>query len=152
MHHVHIRVVWKINEINSRNRRSSESVKLSVTLCFPPVVRSATRATVQLTDKMAAAGADAVLVVTPCFFKGKMDSRALIQHFTEVKANQLWLWLSPNKTNTTASHQGAISLSEVCIYSLCLKPVTVDKTITLDKKSNLSRYVYCNLSDLNMDV
>eukprot|EP00064_Thunnus_orientalis_P021695 superscaffoldBa00006761_g21862 len=44
----------------------------------------ATRATVQLTEKMAAAGADAVLVVTPCFYKGKMDSRALIQHFTKV--------------------------------------------------------------------
>ncbi|XP_051241021.1 4-hydroxy-2-oxoglutarate aldolase, mitochondrial isoform X2 [Dicentrarchus labrax] len=43
-----------------------------------------TRATVQLTEKMAAAGADAALVVTPCFYKGKMDSRALIQHFTKV--------------------------------------------------------------------
>ncbi|KAG7219948.1 hypothetical protein INR49_018503 [Caranx melampygus] len=43
-----------------------------------------TGATVQLTDKMAAAGADAVLVVTPCFYKGKMDSRALIQHFTKI--------------------------------------------------------------------
>lgn len=43
-----------------------------------------TRATVQLTEKMAAAGADAVLVVTPCFYKGKMDGRALIQHFTTV--------------------------------------------------------------------
>ncbi|XP_068451814.1 4-hydroxy-2-oxoglutarate aldolase, mitochondrial [Clinocottus analis] len=43
-----------------------------------------TRASVQLTEKMAAAGADAVLVVTPCFYKGKMDSRALIQHFTKV--------------------------------------------------------------------
>ncbi|XP_022620137.1 4-hydroxy-2-oxoglutarate aldolase, mitochondrial isoform X2 [Seriola dumerili] len=43
-----------------------------------------TGATVQLTEKMAAVGADAVLVVTPCFYKGKMDSRALIQHFTKV--------------------------------------------------------------------
>ncbi|KAF1394615.1 hypothetical protein PFLUV_G00002890 [Perca fluviatilis] len=43
-----------------------------------------TRATVQLTEKMAAAGADVVLVVTPCFYKGKMDGRALIQHFTKV--------------------------------------------------------------------
>lgn len=33
---------------------------------------------------MAAAGADAVLVVTPCFYKGKMDSRALIHHFAKV--------------------------------------------------------------------
>ncbi|XP_029949803.1 4-hydroxy-2-oxoglutarate aldolase, mitochondrial [Salarias fasciatus] len=43
-----------------------------------------TRATIQLTERMAAAGADAALVVTPCFYKGKMDSRALIQHFTVV--------------------------------------------------------------------
>lgn len=43
-----------------------------------------TAATVRLTEKMAAAGADAVLVVTPCFYKGKMDSRAQIHHFTKV--------------------------------------------------------------------
>ncbi|XP_013889854.1 4-hydroxy-2-oxoglutarate aldolase, mitochondrial [Austrofundulus limnaeus] len=43
-----------------------------------------TRATVELTGRMAAAGADAVLVVTPCFYRGKMDSRALIHHFTKV--------------------------------------------------------------------
>ncbi|CAN9510756.1 unnamed protein product [Ophioblennius macclurei] len=43
-----------------------------------------TRATIQLTEKMAAAGADAALVVTPCFYKGKMDNRALIQHFAAV--------------------------------------------------------------------
>ncbi|CAF93436.1 unnamed protein product, partial [Tetraodon nigroviridis] len=42
-----------------------------------------TRATVQLTEKMAAAGADVVLVVTPCFYKGKMSSAALLQHFTK---------------------------------------------------------------------
>ncbi|KAG7486021.1 4-hydroxy-2-oxoglutarate aldolase, mitochondrial [Solea senegalensis] len=43
-----------------------------------------TKATLQLTEKMAAVGADVVLVVTPCFYKGKMDSQALIQHFTKV--------------------------------------------------------------------
>lgn len=43
-----------------------------------------TRATVKLTDKMAAAGADCVLVVTPCFYKGKMDASALIHHYTQV--------------------------------------------------------------------
>lgn len=51
--------------------------------CFS-FVRSATAATVQLTEKMAAAGADAALVVTPCFYKGKMKSGALIQHYTKV--------------------------------------------------------------------
>ncbi|XP_072239735.1 4-hydroxy-2-oxoglutarate aldolase, mitochondrial [Leuresthes tenuis] len=43
-----------------------------------------TRATVRLTEKMVSAGADAVLVVNPCFYKGKMDSRTLINHFTKV--------------------------------------------------------------------
>ncbi|KAM9792193.1 4-hydroxy-2-oxoglutarate aldolase, mitochondrial [Neosynchiropus ocellatus] len=43
-----------------------------------------TRATLQLTEKMAAVGADAVLVVTPSYYKGKMDSRALVQHYTRV--------------------------------------------------------------------
>ncbi|XP_029016305.1 4-hydroxy-2-oxoglutarate aldolase, mitochondrial [Betta splendens] len=43
-----------------------------------------TRATVQLTEKMAAAGADAVLVLTPCFYKGRMDGCALVQHYTKV--------------------------------------------------------------------
>ncbi|MEQ2316244.1 hypothetical protein AMECASPLE_030658 [Ameca splendens] len=54
---------------------------MALFLCF---VHSATKATLQLSEKMAAAGADAVLVVNPCFYKGKMDSRALIHHFTEV--------------------------------------------------------------------
>ncbi|XP_038163934.1 4-hydroxy-2-oxoglutarate aldolase, mitochondrial, partial [Cyprinodon tularosa] len=44
----------------------------------------ATRATLRLTEKMVAAGADAVLVVNPCFYKGKMDSSALIHHFSKV--------------------------------------------------------------------
>lgn len=60
---------------------------LKVIFFFLSLSRSAhpaTRATVRLTEKMAAAGADAALVVTPCFYKGKMSSRALIQHFSKV--------------------------------------------------------------------
>lgn len=33
---------------------------------------------------MADAGAECVLVVTPCFYRGRMDSRALINHYTQV--------------------------------------------------------------------
>lgn len=43
-----------------------------------------TRATIQMSQKMSDAGADCVLVVTPCFYRGRMDSRALISHFTQV--------------------------------------------------------------------
>ncbi|XP_028829889.1 4-hydroxy-2-oxoglutarate aldolase, mitochondrial [Denticeps clupeoides] len=43
-----------------------------------------TRATIQMSEAMAHAGADAVLVVTPCFYRGRMDSRALAHHYTQV--------------------------------------------------------------------
>lgn len=33
---------------------------------------------------MADAGADCLLVVTPCFYRGRMDSRALINHYAKV--------------------------------------------------------------------
>ena len=37
-----------------------------------------------MTKKMAEAGADAALVVTPCYFKSLMSNRALEQHYTKV--------------------------------------------------------------------
>ncbi|XP_066549498.1 4-hydroxy-2-oxoglutarate aldolase, mitochondrial isoform X2 [Amia ocellicauda] len=40
--------------------------------------------TVLLSERMAKSGADVVLVVTPCFYRGRMDSRALIHHYTQV--------------------------------------------------------------------
>ncbi|XP_067271040.1 4-hydroxy-2-oxoglutarate aldolase, mitochondrial [Pseudorasbora parva] len=43
-----------------------------------------TRATVLMSQKMAEAGADCLLVVTPCFYRGRMDSRALVNHYTKV--------------------------------------------------------------------
>ncbi|XP_053085562.1 4-hydroxy-2-oxoglutarate aldolase, mitochondrial isoform X2 [Pangasianodon hypophthalmus] len=44
----------------------------------------ATRATIQMSESMASAGADCVLVVTPCFYHGRMNSSALIHHYTQV--------------------------------------------------------------------
>ncbi|KAI6066370.1 4-hydroxy-2-oxoglutarate aldolase, mitochondrial [Aix galericulata] len=43
-----------------------------------------TQATVELTVSMAEAGADAALVVTPCYYRGAMSSAALVRHYTEV--------------------------------------------------------------------
>uniref|UniRef100_A0A8C1LW06 4-hydroxy-2-oxoglutarate aldolase, mitochondrial n=1 Tax=Cyprinus carpio TaxID=7962 RepID=A0A8C1LW06_CYPCA len=43
-----------------------------------------TRATIQMSQRMADAGADCLLVVTPCFYRGRMDSQALINHYTKV--------------------------------------------------------------------
>ena len=43
-----------------------------------------------MTNKMAEAGADAALVVTPCFYKNGMTSEALEKHFTKVSL----VWVS----------------------------------------------------------
>ena len=45
---------------------------------------SATRDTIVMTKKMAEAGADVALVVTPCYFKSLMNNQALEQHYTKV--------------------------------------------------------------------
>lgn len=37
-----------------------------------------------MTNAMADAGADAAVVITPCYFKAKMNSSALMEHFTTV--------------------------------------------------------------------
>lgn len=43
-----------------------------------------TKATIQMSEKMAAAGADAVMVVTPSYYKPGMKDKALHAHFTAV--------------------------------------------------------------------
>ncbi|XP_067671606.1 4-hydroxy-2-oxoglutarate aldolase, mitochondrial-like [Haliotis asinina] len=43
-----------------------------------------TRDTITMTREMSSAGAEAVLVVTPCYYKGRMTSSAFIQHYTRV--------------------------------------------------------------------
>ena len=43
-----------------------------------------TSLTIDMSNKMAAAGADAVMVLTPCYFKGNMDVNALVGHYKAV--------------------------------------------------------------------
>jgi len=43
-----------------------------------------TKATIEMTSLMAEAGADAAVVITPCYFKNKMDSASLKKHFIAV--------------------------------------------------------------------
>ncbi|XP_075773880.1 LOW QUALITY PROTEIN: 4-hydroxy-2-oxoglutarate aldolase, mitochondrial [Pelodiscus sinensis] len=43
-----------------------------------------TQATIALTGSMAEAGADAALVVTPCYYRGAMTAPALIHHYSQV--------------------------------------------------------------------
>lgn len=43
-----------------------------------------TRATIEMTNNMADSGADAALVVTPCFYKSGMTSEAMYAHYKQV--------------------------------------------------------------------
>ena len=43
-----------------------------------------TSLTIDMSCRMAAAGADAVMVLTPCYFKNKMDVPALVGHYNKV--------------------------------------------------------------------
>ncbi|GCC33044.1 hypothetical protein chiPu_0011511 [Chiloscyllium punctatum] len=43
-----------------------------------------TEATIAMTLKMAEAGANAVMVITPFYYRGRMNSAAFIQHYTQV--------------------------------------------------------------------
>lgn len=43
-----------------------------------------TRSTICMTERMAKAGADVAMVVTPCYYKGSMTETALINHYTKV--------------------------------------------------------------------
>ncbi|XP_061589138.1 4-hydroxy-2-oxoglutarate aldolase, mitochondrial [Cololabis saira] len=74
-----------------------------------------TRATVQLTEKMSAAGADAVLVVNPSFFKGRMGSSALIRHFTQVADSSpvpVVLYSVPANTGLEVPLDAVVELSQ----------------------------------------
>lgn len=46
-----------------------------------------TKETIELCQQMSKVGADAVLVRNPCFYKGSMTDRALIQHYKTVADN-----------------------------------------------------------------
>ena len=50
-----------------------------------PSYFSATRDTIEMSNKMADAGADCVLVVTPCYYKGGMTADAMLDHYTKVR-------------------------------------------------------------------
>lgn len=63
-----------------------------------------TRDTIEMTNKMADAGAQVALVVTPCYYKGAMNNSALIQHYRQVADNSsipILLYSVPANTNIT---------------------------------------------------
>lgn len=59
--------------------------KIWLTMTLPPALPpEATQATVEMTVSMAQAGADAAMVVTPFYYRGRMNSAALIHHYSKV--------------------------------------------------------------------
>ncbi|XP_023676040.1 4-hydroxy-2-oxoglutarate aldolase, mitochondrial [Paramormyrops kingsleyae] len=74
-----------------------------------------TQATVRMSESMAQAGADAVLVVTPCFYRGRMDSRALIRHYTQVADSSpvpVVLYSVPANTGLELPVEAVVALSQ----------------------------------------
>lgn len=73
-----------------------------------------TRATVTMCRRMAEAGADALLVVTPCYYKGGMNNAALTQHFRKVADESpvpVILYSVPGNTGIDLSPDVIIKLS-----------------------------------------
>ncbi|KAL8566028.1 hypothetical protein ACOMHN_062757 [Nucella lapillus] len=83
-----------------------------------------TAATIAMTDRMVKAGADAVMVVTPCYYKANMTNDAMVTHYTKVAdassvpvilysvPGNTGLDLSPEVIVTLASHPNIIGLKE----------------------------------------
>lgn len=70
--------------------------------------------TVSLTSRMAEAGADIALVVTPCYYRGRMTAAALEQHFRRVADSSpipVMLYSVPANTGIDLPAQAAISLA-----------------------------------------
>ncbi|XP_077992665.1 4-hydroxy-2-oxoglutarate aldolase, mitochondrial-like [Glandiceps talaboti] len=73
-----------------------------------------TRATISLTKKMADVGADAVLVVTPCYYKGQMKNQALEEHFRKLADSSpvpVILYSCPSCTAIDLPIEVAVNLS-----------------------------------------
>ena len=73
-----------------------------------------TAATIDLTNKAAKAGAEAALILTPNFYRGRMTDGALIHHFTEVAeaaAIPILIYNVPKYTGINVSAQVVSELS-----------------------------------------
>eukprot|EP00111_Clytia_hemisphaerica_P016797 TCONS_00049812-protein len=74
-----------------------------------------TKETIELTNEMAKKGAHAALVVTPAFFKNRMNSAAMINHYTQVadaSSIPVILYNVPSNTGFEFPVDAIIKLSE----------------------------------------
>ena len=75
----------------------------------------ATVETLELTEKAAQCGADAAMVVTPHYYKGKMDHRALLAHYTFLADRSpipIVLYNVPANTGVDMTAETMIALAE----------------------------------------
>ena len=75
----------------------------------------ATVETLELTEKAAQCGADAAMVVTPHYYKGKMDHRALLAHYTFLADRSpipIVLYNVPANTGVDMAAETVIALAE----------------------------------------
>ena len=70
--------------------------------CF--CVHVATRDTIEMSKKMADAGADALLVVTPSYYKNAMTNAALEQHFIKVYTSYIILLYIASRSHPLVKH------------------------------------------------
>ncbi|RXG51007.1 4-hydroxy-2-oxoglutarate aldolase, mitochondrial [Armadillidium vulgare] len=86
-----------------------------------------TRQTIYVTKKMAELGVDAVMVVTPSYYKSKMTDEALIRHYEQVADNSpvpIVLYNVPIFTSAVGTFCALSNVlgKEICdLYDLCLK-------------------------------
>ena len=74
-----------------------------------------TRATIELTEAMAEAGADAVMIVTPSYYKSKMDHRSLVAFYSTIADQSplpVLLYNVPANTGIDMSVETIVELSE----------------------------------------
>ena len=79
--HITTTLILKQLTVKLMNTYTETEWVVDIIICF---MSTATRDTLKMTEKMAEAGADAVLVVTPCFYKASMNNDAMIAHYTKV--------------------------------------------------------------------
>ena len=74
-----------------------------------------TRSTLQLTEQAAAMGADAVVVITPSYFKARMDAAAMRRHFWQVAERSplpVTIYNMPANTGVDITAEVVIELSQ----------------------------------------
>lgn len=77
-----------------------------------------TRSTIDMSNKMADAGADAVLVVTPSYYRSGMTDAAMLAHYTKVADNSQVPVIVYNCPSNTVLDLNADVSNALCMHQL----------------------------------